>query len=178
MMKLSIRRVTEEDARQLWLWANDPDVRLASFQSGRISWEEHRNWFRERLQDPLTYMYLVLDGRGSPVGVVRFQGSDHPLRHAIVSITIAPKYRRRGFGSSALGLAALQVRRESSISTLTAHIRSGNRASLQTFLKAGFQDHGTIMMNGEKTQRLVLELESLTEHGKGRPDPGRIRDRD
>jgi len=177
-MKLSIRRVTEGDARQLWVWANDPDVRLASFQSGRISWKVHRDWFRERLQDPLTYMYLVLDGEGSPVGVVRFQSSDHPPRHAIVSITIAPKYRRRGFGSSALGLAALQVGRESSISILTAHIRTVNRASLQTFLNAGFQDQGTTMMNGESTHRLVLELGSLTEHERGRPDQGRIRDQD
>ena len=38
---LRLRRVQEKDCRQLWEWANDPEVRPVSFATEPIQWERH-----------------------------------------------------------------------------------------------------------------------------------------
>jgi RimJ/RimL family protein N-acetyltransferase len=162
MSEISIRPVTEEDARQIWLWANEPDTRQASFHSASIPWEEHLEWYHERLRDPLTSMFLVREASGIPVGVVRFHVTHAPGR-ATVSITIAREYRGRGFGSHALRLATLRANRETGTSHFTACIRAGNEASLRTFMKAGFEYKGRVRIEGQEACRLVLEMGS---HGE------------
>jgi len=159
MKEISLRLVTEGDARQIWLWANDPDAREASFSHARIPWEEHLEWYQRRLRDPLTTMYIVMDAAGTPVGVVRFQGGNTP-DGAIVSLTIAREYRGLGFGSRALRLATLKASREKGTRRFIAFVRAGNGASLRTFMKAGFGYRGRVRINGEEAGELVLVLES------------------
>jgi RimJ/RimL family protein N-acetyltransferase len=162
MKEISLRPVTEEDARQIWLWANEPDARKGSFHSARIPWEEHQEWFHRRLRDPMTSMYLVREAGGIPIGVVRFQGT--PTQGgAIVSLTIAREYRGLGFGSRALRLAALRANQETGIRRFTACIRTGNEASLRTFMKVGFEYKGRVWIDGEEASELVLEMESRGE---------------
>jgi len=48
---LVLRRVEEADCSLLWEWANEPEVRSASFSSTPIAWDEHREWFTKKLGD-------------------------------------------------------------------------------------------------------------------------------
>jgi UDP-2,4-diacetamido-2,4,6-trideoxy-beta-L-altropyranose hydrolase len=56
----------------LWQWANDPQVRNASFSSGPISWETHVAWFNDKISIPRAEMFIAEDERGIPVGQIRF----------------------------------------------------------------------------------------------------------
>lgn len=40
--RLVLRKVVEDDANFLWLLANDPDVREASFSTAAIPWANHK----------------------------------------------------------------------------------------------------------------------------------------
>ena len=47
--ELQLRQLRETDCQLLFSWANDPDVRSASFHSAPVQWEEHRQWFKQKL---------------------------------------------------------------------------------------------------------------------------------
>src|SRR6266705_476142 len=68
-MELNLRRAGKSDCRLLWEWANDPGVRAASFQTAMISWDEHAEWFADRLDNGL--IYIAEDQQGKPVGQFR-----------------------------------------------------------------------------------------------------------
>jgi UDP-2,4-diacetamido-2,4,6-trideoxy-beta-L-altropyranose hydrolase len=38
---ITLKRATQEDCRLIWKWANDPDVRAASFSSKPIPYDTH-----------------------------------------------------------------------------------------------------------------------------------------
>ena len=42
---ITVREAVESDCEQIFEWANDDDTRAASFSSGLIDWDTHRNWF-------------------------------------------------------------------------------------------------------------------------------------
>jgi len=48
---LSLRKVIDTDESILFNWANDPDVRKWSFNQNFITSNEHRTWFKQKLND-------------------------------------------------------------------------------------------------------------------------------
>lgn len=134
---ISFRNATEADSRLLWDWANDPLTRAASFSSAPIPWEEHESWFRRRLaqSDPV---YLAIDGRQTPLGVVRFDRRDGDV--AVVSYNLAPVARGKDLSTLILGCACALFRREYPRSLVHAWIKNDNLASQRCFVRAGFRE--------------------------------------
>ncbi|MFP3938696.1 MAG: UDP-2,4-diacetamido-2,4,6-trideoxy-beta-L-altropyranose hydrolase [Acidobacteriota bacterium] len=154
--ELTLRPATLTDARLLWRWVNDPDVRAASFRSAPIPWLEHRRWLAGRLTDPGTRIYVALDGAGEPVGQIRFEVEGET---ANVDVSVEPAARGGGLGTGLIRAGCERFFRERGTQRVRARVKVGNRASLGAFRRAGFASLGTGTHRGQTTETFELVKE-------------------
>ena len=122
----------------MWEWANDPAVRVVSFQPAPIPWEDHVAWFEAHVAAPDCCMYIVEDENTCPIGQVRFETRDG---QAEVSISLAADARGQGIGPDALRVSCRLFRQQSD-ALIMARVRSENMPSQRLFEKAGFVRRG------------------------------------
>jgi len=144
--RLRLRPVREDDARLLWEWANEPEVRAVSFSPQPVLWTLHFQWLRNRLEEATCYFYLAINADDQPVGQVRFDVSGD---EANVSVSLGRQFRGAGYGTELLQLACAKVFREPSVKLLRAYVKPDNQASLNAFAKAGFGRTGTENIRGQ-----------------------------
>lgn len=138
---LTLRRANEKDLEFFWIWANDGPTRKASFfRTSAITWENHVEWFRNKLADPVTIIYVAINEAGDPVGQVSFDRVQNSPGEACIHIGIAPDFRGKGLATEAIILGSETIFRETDIRLIRAYIRPENTASIKTFAKAGFKD--------------------------------------
>ena len=154
---LKIRSEAADDCRLLWQWANDPEVRNASFSSDPIGWEEHVDWFRSKRQDPQCRMYILSDKNDRPVGQVRFELQDDGT--AEVDISIALEQREHGYGAQALRLACACFFSTADAAQAVAYVKPDNLPSLRAFANAGFNDQGMKRIKGHGAVVMSLARE-------------------
>jgi UDP-2,4-diacetamido-2,4,6-trideoxy-beta-L-altropyranose hydrolase len=134
---VAVRRAGSEDCRLLWNWANDPQVRAASFQSAMIPWELHVSWFGEKLRDPNCIFLIGNDSAGSPIGQIRFDRvRDSEFE---VSISIDPAKRGLGLGQCLMEKAMEGADPQIKSATLHAFVKPQNQGSIRLFTCLGFQ---------------------------------------
>ena len=150
---LKLRLATPDDCRLLWQWANAPAVREASFVSKFILWEEHGDWFHQKLVDSRCVLYIIVGEKNIPLGQVRFDIDTKGI--AEVSISIANVESNRGYGSTALKLACRRVTRESGAREVLARIKERNEASIRAFTRAGFTSAGQRDYRGQKVVEMI-----------------------
>jgi len=154
--KLRLRPVREEEGRLLWEWANDPEVRAASFSTGPISWDEHARWFAGKLHNPTCHMLLALDPQDRPVGQVRFDMSKDG--EAEIGVSIDKSKRGLGYGSYLIDLAVEEIFRTTSARAVHAFIKPGNKSSLRAFEKAKFKRLGVETVRGNLALHYVRAI--------------------
>ena len=134
--KLSLRPADMKDCERLWQWRNEESTRQWSFHSAYIPYEEHQKWLADKLNDPMTKIFVILNQSGTGVGQVRFDINND--KNAEVNISIAAEQRKKGYGSAALNLASQFMTKMFDITKVTAHVKQENQASIAAFQKAGF----------------------------------------
>jgi RimJ/RimL family protein N-acetyltransferase len=149
-----LRPATEADRALTFKWANDPQVRAASFFSAPITEDQHRAWYAKSLAGART-LYIV-EWRNVAIGLLRLD----PLSKgtAEIGITIGAEYRGRGFAVPALE-ALCTVAADTGTQTLVARIRIDNPRSRRTFERAGFRCERSDAVNGVAGFKLVRELD-------------------
>jgi UDP-2,4-diacetamido-2,4,6-trideoxy-beta-L-altropyranose hydrolase len=146
---LRLRRAVAEDRQRLWEWANDSDVRAASFLTAPIPWEAHVHWFSDKLADKNSLIFIAEAEQGTPVGQIRFNIDG---REAEVNISLAKGQRGRGLAVPAVQAAVRQLFAEVDCNIVHAFVKPENIASAKVFEKAGF------VPSGSKTVRGCLAL--------------------
>ena len=159
---LCLRRVHENDCRQLWEWANDPQVRPMSFATEAIPWGQHVEWFNSKLHDPNAVLYLLLDSSQIPAGQVRFQIDQ---TRAAVSISLSPQFRGKGYGEASLKMAMEAMFRTNTVTQIDAYVKQENLASIRLFARAGYSREGSEMIKGQKAIHFVLHKTKYFESG-------------
>jgi RimJ/RimL family protein N-acetyltransferase len=127
--EVRLRPATPDDARDVWLWRNDPLTRAMSRTSEETPWESHHAWFEQALADPARTL-LIGEGPEGKVGMVRFDRG----RETEVSINVNPAVRGRGYGHALLAAAMATVQGD-----VVAGIREENVASQRLFERVGFR---------------------------------------
>ena len=125
---------SEDDLRKLWLWVNDPLSRKMSFSQQEIGWEEHMAWHRQRKAAGRGWLWIAKDGKGRPLGQVRFDEE----AGITISIGLAPDARGKGLGASIIAAGCLELLHMHGPSKIMAYIRPENVASIKAFSRAGF----------------------------------------
>lgn len=169
--ELQLRHARESDCKLLFDWANDPAARAASFHSASIRLEEHRRWFAEKLNNPLSLIYIGEDcspnvaGQDAtaqeaacprPVGQVRFQLDGNS---AVISVGVAPEFRGKGWGATLVSFATRAVARNRLIDRVDAFVKPQNAASIRLFQKTGFDNNGAADMAGQPALRFSWRCE-------------------
>lgn len=147
----------ETDCQLLFAWANDGAVRAASFHSAPVLWNDHQEWFAQKLRDPQSVIYIGEDRAGEPVGQVRFQFDGG---RAILSVVVAPKFRGTGWGRELVVFSIRMLARAGSTRRVDAFVKPDNHASIRLFESAGFQRSGIEEVAGQPAVLFTWEYGS------------------
>lgn len=133
--KLYFRKATQVDVDLFFAWANDPVVRQNAINSQFIQYEDHVQWFKNKISDPNAYLYVAVM-EGDACGQIRF---DMANETAEIDFSIDKQYRGRGLGSLMLekGLALFQEEVNHCF-WVKGVVKKSNIASQKAFQKAGF----------------------------------------
>lgn len=157
--RFSLRRAVPGDSRFLYELRCDPVVRMASFNTSRIPWDEHVNWYEHALEDKSQHIFILEDtGTGRPCGQLRLcreemtgqQGADRqsaegvcsPGGHAfVISYSVSEEYRGRGLGRLLLEVAeqeAAKINASDDVVTMIGEVKEHNTASRHLFESLGY----------------------------------------
>lgn len=132
---LTLRQATEDDLLLIYHWNNAPEVRRQSFNPGPIPLANHQAWFRARLADNNTPIY-VAEVQGVPAAQIRFSISGST---ATLSYLIDKNYRGKGLGHTVLLKGVEKLKREHpEVALVEGLVQRDNIASVRAFEKAGF----------------------------------------
>jgi UDP-2,4-diacetamido-2,4,6-trideoxy-beta-L-altropyranose hydrolase len=151
--EIGLRRAETGDSERLFQWANDPVARAASFSGAPIPWDDHRRWLEAKLADPACVLFVGTTSTGDALGTVRFE---REAASAIVSTTVDPSWRDRGYGAALIRAACRAYLAGPSPETIEAYVKEENEASRRAFLAAGFDEDGRSQRSGVAARRLVL----------------------
>lgn len=133
---LSIRKATADDCLLYFTWANDEEVRIQSYQQGKLEFKNHQEWFDKRLNNPDFCFYIFHDYKNIPVGQVRIEIRN--LSTAVIGISVDKDFRGRGFAVQMLKKSAAEFKKNHPEIIIEAFIKESNKASYHSFINAGF----------------------------------------
>ncbi len=136
---IELREARREDAELLLAWRNDPETRRQSRNSSEIGPGEHSSWLERALAQSTTQLWMA-ECEGRPLAHVRV--GPRQDRTAEIHVVVAPRARGRGVGVAALTQAAARALADPGVTTLHAHVKPENKASLHSFARAGFHSAG------------------------------------
>jgi UDP-2,4-diacetamido-2,4,6-trideoxy-beta-L-altropyranose hydrolase len=133
--KFHVRRVSEADMKQCFIWASDPEVRFQSYNSGSIEYSGHVTWFNQKLNDPDSYFY-ILEIQHKPVAQIRFQVKNE---EAVLGYLADKSLRSKGLGTTILskGIEAFTNEFKKPIN-ISGYVKKSNIASQRSFEKLSF----------------------------------------
>jgi spore coat polysaccharide biosynthesis predicted glycosyltransferase SpsG/RimJ/RimL family protein N-acetyltransferase len=135
--RLTLRRATLADARDLFDLANDEVVRRNSFEAGPIEWDHHLQWLTGKLGDSKCFFFVV-DYQGRFAGQVRFDAIPE-REEAEISISLQEYIRGLGLAPFIISRSIEELLRTGhEVTVVKAHIKDGNLASVKAFQGAGF----------------------------------------
>jgi len=131
--ELTLRKACDDDVGLYYNWVNESQVRRNALNSDLILWPQHQAWFRARLADRKSELY-VMEARSLPVGQIRFDLSDSEAR---IDYSIDPTYRGRGWGKRLVALGIDRMCDRGPV-VFRAEVKANNLPSAAVFQKLGF----------------------------------------
>lgn len=144
---VKLRHAEVADARMLYEWRNDPLVRRHALNSAPIPWASHGEWFKNKLKDSNTLIWVAQIG-DTDMGCVRFDLANQQAR---ISIYLAPEYLGRSLATPILKAAENKLALEHpDILQIVAEVKADNEPSRKAFASAGYQlDHRVFIKTPE-----------------------------
>jgi UDP-2,4-diacetamido-2,4,6-trideoxy-beta-L-altropyranose hydrolase len=130
-----LRRARADDIRLLWEWANDPEVRAASFSSAPIPWETHVAWFAEKVGRNRSLLFIAENEEGIAFGQIRF---DLKGGEAELNLSLAKEKRGIGLAVPLIEAGVRELLAGNECERVHAFVKPQNAASARAFEKAGF----------------------------------------
>ena len=125
-----IRFATIDDMQKVFELSNDDVVRANSINQEKINWEEHVEWFNNRIKKQGEPFYIVESQTGEFIAQVRFDKKEK----VVISISITKPFRGKGMASKIIK----ECSQKSRFKKISAFIKDENIASQKSFLKAGY----------------------------------------
>ncbi|MDQ0159581.1 GNAT family N-acetyltransferase [Alkalibacillus salilacus] len=131
-----IREANESDCEQLYTWANEESVRNNAFDSNKINYSDHQEWFKNKLKSADHKIFMVYR-YDQPIGQLRI---DIEQGVGVIDYSIDHAYRGRGYGSELIKhLSGIVHQYDLPISKLVGKVKYQNKASIKAFNKANFR---------------------------------------
>lgn len=126
------RKANFDDMILLFDLANDKDVRANSLNSNLISYEDHRLWFTNKINDENCHIYIYLNKFNDLIGQIRIELIDNEW---VINYSINKNYRKLGLGC--LFIKNLLEKYPNQI--FKGFVKTENIASIKVFQNTGFQ---------------------------------------
>ena len=133
--KFEIKLATIDDMKSVFDLSNDDLVRANSFNQEKINWENHKQWFNEKLNNKNCIFYMIKDYKNNLISQVRL---DKNADEGDISISISSEFRGKGYGVKILKYASEKFLSEAKIKKINAYVKPTNKASKAIFEKAGY----------------------------------------
>ena len=153
----SLRNAELNDVLKTFEWAVNSNIRQYSFNKNKIDFEDHENWFVNKIKDEACFYYLgFLDDQA--FGSIRF---DVDGDQANISYLVDPSYQNKGLGTILLkkGLELFIKQSGRKVSTICGEVFFENSASVKIFQKLGYTvelNHSTNILRFQK--KLALDF--------------------
>lgn len=125
------RKAIENDVELFFNWVNDPDVRRNALNQENISWENHVNWFNNKINNSETQMYILYFGV-IPLGQIRIDKIENVWQ---IDYSIDKNQRGKGIGKKLVRLLFESLNTDTK---LVASVKKENIPSLKVFESLGF----------------------------------------
>ncbi|MFC1801734.1 GNAT family N-acetyltransferase [Nanoarchaeota archaeon] len=132
------RLAKEEDCDDLFKWRNDP-ITVKFSPTGKVKYENHVNWFKNKIKDPDTHIFIITNQSAEQIGMVRF---DKNGEKAEISINLNPEFRGLGYGKLSLRKALEFYFNNFHTNIMIAKIDPNNIISQKLFFNMGFKEVG------------------------------------
>jgi len=154
-VKLKARPATLKDQAQVFVWANDKEIRKQSFITKKITKEEHDKWFSNILSDYNNQQLFILENHETrPCGQVRFSRSDRDDWE--IHFSVDSHYRGQKLGVRLINVGLEGFLRKEPKSRITAKVKNDNVASLRVLAKVGFQIEKQSVPNDSETRLIYI----------------------
>jgi RimJ/RimL family protein N-acetyltransferase len=149
-----LRAAVPADSELIWRIRNEETARTASIDAELIPLEDHERWWRRRLVDPSSAVYIASLPDGRPAGYVRFalDGDE-----ASISVALDEGVRGRGYGTEAIRLGCAEVLATGPAQRIVALVKGENEASLRAFRRVGFVERRRLTVARSEVVELVLD---------------------
>lgn len=134
---IKLRKATMDDLVCTYRWATDPEVRKHSFNQTQITEEEHRAWFKSKIESDNTEYFILVDSLNNNLGSVRIDiGEDG---NGVISYLIDPYHHGRKLGKTILTLLEDYITSQKlGITKLTGYVLETNIPSVKIFESLGY----------------------------------------
>ena len=136
MSDIIFRKANWQDCDDVFAWLNDQETIKASFRSDVISYDAHREWFKQSLEKTDRFICVAENKAGEKVGVVRLDKRNEHV--AEFDINLAPGMRGQGLGSRLIERACQGCYFGAGDFLFVARAKKSNQVSVKVFKKAGF----------------------------------------
>ena len=146
-----LRKANINDCELYFDWANDELARQNAFNTKSIDWETHQKWFKDKLRNKNSILYLV-EGAQNKVGQVRFDCFNN---EATIDYSIDNQFRGQGQGKKTVKMAIKQLQEDySDIKIIVAKVKQNNLTSNKIFLGLNFHEQN----RAEESKIIVYQL--------------------
>ena len=150
---MNIRKALISDAKLLFDWVNESNVRRNAINTNPIKWDDHLAWFQNKLQTQNSFVFIA-EVNNQPIGQIRFDFENNKF---LIDYSIAKNERGNGYGYTIVKEGINYLKKNiSTLGTYIAWVKSENTASKRVFEKLGFYTK-TSFYKGE-TELIVYEL--------------------
>lgn len=152
---MTLRTAEPADIQDVFDLSNENDVRKNSFNSDQIKLEDHKKWFKNKIED-YDHIFLIIKSGTDFLGQVRFDLNEND---ATISISISKKFRELGLSINILeqSIEYLKVN-ATHIKIIKAYIKESNKKSVRLFEKMGFENKKNFWMENHDTLLYVHKL--------------------
>lgn len=132
-----LRKADWNDVEFLLELRNDKEVRANSFQTDFVKKDQHYDWYKRRLNDRKTRIYILQKGL-EKIGQVRV---DQKMSEFMISYAICEKERGKGYAKQMLKLLEDKMKSASygEEMYLSGEVKENNVASQKVFLTLGYE---------------------------------------
>jgi len=145
---VNCRTAAMSDLMTYYNWANDSSVRINSINTAEISLSGHKDWFKSKMSDGQSVMYLI-ERDNEDIGQVRF---DRDKKKIMIDYSVALEHRGKRMGKLLLKVALEKYIEEVKLPKgcyFIGVVKTSNIASKKVFQSLGFN----LMENFEKSDQ-------------------------
>ena len=130
---------TDKDCRLVFALSNNPAVRANSFNTEKIEYTNHLQWFENAMSDHNLLFFLVFEGDDF-VGQIRLKRGFEYATECVISLSITEPFRGKGIALQFLNLGIQElIIIWPGIKSIVAEVKADNIVSNKLFASAGFQ---------------------------------------